>query len=219
MTGPLKRIPPYRVYRDFLPAGERAALLEWAIANEALFGAAGLGRAQKVDLTMRNSLNVRAKVAQPWRRVLRERFMAMLPEWTAAFGMAAFEVSVIEFDMIAYNDGAYYRRHSDLGPRNRHGGDPSLPGLPGDRLITAVYYFHNEPKGFEGGDLRLYPIARPGPRKAEAFADIPPEQNSLAVFPSWAPHEVLPVRCASGAFGDSRFAVNCWIRRARETPV
>ena len=214
MIGPLERIPPHRVYRDFLPEAERAALLDWAMANEALFGAAGMGRAQKVDLTQRNSLNIREKVAQPWRMSLRERFMAMLPEWCAAFGMAGFNVSVVEFDLIAYNDGAYYRRHSDLGPRNRHGGDPSLPGLPGDRIITAVYYFHGQPKGFEGGALRLYPISRPGAGQAQAFVDIPPEQNSLAVFPSWAPHEVLPVRCSSGAFADSRFAVNCWIRRA-----
>ena len=214
MIGPLERIPPHRVYRDFLPDAERAALLDWAMANEALFGAAGMGRAQKVDLTQRNSLNIREKVAQPWRMSLRERFMAMLPEWCAAFGMAGFDVSAVEFDLIAYNDGAYYRRHSDLGPRNRHGGDPSLPGLPGDRIITAVYYFHGQPKGFEGGALRLYPISRPGAGQAQAFVDIPPEQNSLAVFPSWAPHEVLPVRCSSGAFADSRFAVNCWIRRA-----
>ncbi|MEZ0242865.1 MAG: 2OG-Fe(II) oxygenase [Sphingomonas sp.] len=216
MSDPLTRIPQHRIYRDFLPEAERAALLDWSMANRSVFAAAGLGRAQTVNLDVRNSLNVRQKVEQPWRTPLRERFMALLPEWCAAFGMAPFDVSAIEFDLIAYNDGAYYRRHSDLGPANRHGGDASLPGLPGDRIITAVYYFHNEPKGFEGGALRLYPISRPAAGEPERFVDIAPDQNSLAVFPSWAPHEVLPVRCPSGAFADSRFAVNCWIRRARE---
>lgn len=216
MANPLERVPPHRVYRDFLPAAEREALLDWSMANQGAFAAAGLGRAQTVNLEVRNSLNVREKVEQPWRKPLRERLIAMLPEWRAAFGLAPFEVSTVELDLIAYNDGAYYRRHSDLGPANRHGGDPSLPGLPGDRIITAVYYFHHEPKGFGGGDLRLYPITPPGAGQAEAFVDIAPENNSLAVFPSWAPHEVLPVRCASGAFGDSRFAVNCWVRRKRE---
>jgi Rps23 Pro-64 3,4-dihydroxylase Tpa1-like proline 4-hydroxylase len=214
VDGPLTRIPPHLVYRGFLPEDERGALLDWAMTNEEAFAAAGLGRAQTVNLEVRNSLNVREKVDQPWRAFLRKRFMALLPEWTAAFGMTAFEASAVEFDLIAYNDGAYYRRHSDVGPRNRHGGDASLPGLPGDRVITAVYYFHNEPKGFDGGALRLYPISRPAPGEAERYFDIPPEQNSLAVFPSWAPHEVLPVRCPSGSFADSRFAVNCWIRRA-----
>jgi len=211
---PLERIPPHRVHRDFLPEAERAALLDWTMANQAAFAAAGLGRGV-VNPEIRNALNLHEKIGQPWRRPLRERLIAMLPEWCAAFGLAPFEVSEVEFDLIAYNDGAFYRRHTDLGPANRHRSDPALSGVHGDRIVTAVYYFHNEPKGFDGGALRLYPIARPAAGQAERFADIPPRQNSLVVFPSWAPHEVLPVSCASHDFRDSRFAVNCWIRRAR----
>ena len=82
-----------------------------------------------------------------------------------------------------------------------------------DRLLSAVYYFHAEPKAFSGGALRLYPF---GAKKDEdSFADVQPEQNTLLVFPSWAPHEVLPVSCPSGRFSDSRFAVNCWIHRRK----
>jgi Rps23 Pro-64 3,4-dihydroxylase Tpa1-like proline 4-hydroxylase len=213
MANPLERLPPYRIHRDFLPEEERAALLDWAMANAEVFAASKLGPRGRTDLTMRNSLNVQAKIEKPWHKPLRARLTAMLPEWHAAFGLAPFEVSKIELDLIAYNDGAFYRRHSDLVPQNRPGG---LPQPPGDRLITAVYYFHTEPKGFEGGALRLYPIARPAAGQAQAFVDIQPDQNSLAVFPSWAPHEVLPVRCASGSFEDSRFAVNCWVRRVRD---
>jgi Rps23 Pro-64 3,4-dihydroxylase Tpa1-like proline 4-hydroxylase len=43
-----------------------------------------------------------------------------------------------------------------------------------------------------------------------AFADIEPGQNRLVAFPSWAPHEVMPISCPSRRFIDSRFAVNCW---------
>jgi Rps23 Pro-64 3,4-dihydroxylase Tpa1-like proline 4-hydroxylase len=61
--------------------------------------------------------------------------------------------------------------------------------------------------------LRLHRIgSRAG---EEGGADIAPEPNSLVLFPSWAPHEVLLVRCPSGRFEDSRFAINCWIYRAR----
>jgi Rps23 Pro-64 3,4-dihydroxylase Tpa1-like proline 4-hydroxylase len=80
-------------------------------------------------------------------------------------------------------------------------------------MLSAVYYFHRMPKAFSGGCLRLHRIgARPG----DIGMDVTPIDNSLVVFPSWAPHEVLPVRCLSGAFGDSRFAVNCWVYRARQ---
>lgn len=212
MAGPLDRIPPYLIHREFLPDVERQAMFDWAIANEAAFSASKVGLVGNIDPAMRNSLNVHAKIDRPWHAPLRARLMAMLPQWRAAFGLAPFELAKIELDLIAYNDGAFYRRHSDMPARNR----VSDTEPPGDRLITAVYYFHGRPKGFDGGALRLYPLARPAAGEAERFVDIPPDQNSLAVFPSWAPHEVLPVRCPSGVFADSRFAVNCWVRRARE---
>jgi Rps23 Pro-64 3,4-dihydroxylase Tpa1-like proline 4-hydroxylase len=37
-------------------------------------------------------------------------------------------------------------------------------------------------------------------------------------FPSWAPHEVMPISCPSKRFTDSRFAINYWVYRAR-TPA
>jgi len=38
----------------------------------------------------------------------------------------------------------------------------------------------------------------------------------LVAFPSWLRHEVLPVHVPSGAWRDSRFAINCWLHRARQ---
>jgi SM-20-related protein len=75
-----------------------------------------------------------------------------------------------------------------------------------------VYYFFSEPKAFNGGALRLYAI---GGNSQQSFIDIEPERNSLLVFPSWAPHEVMPVHCPSGRFVDSRFAINCWLYRKK----
>ena len=87
-----------------------------------------------------------------------------------------------------------------------------------DRLLSAVYYFHREPKRFTGGQLRLHrstpdddpsdpePIRNPADQ-----IDIEPKRNSLLVFPSWASHEVLPVDCPSSRFEDHRFAVNIWL--------
>lgn len=212
MIPALGRLSPYRVDRDFLPDAERAALLDWALSNEASFSAAKLKRGQ-TNLAIRNALFVRGGVDWPWAEPLRARVMARLPVWFTAFGMAPFEVSFIELDLIAYNQGAFYRRHVDTVLQRGDGPDDAKRELPGDRIVTAVYYFHAEPKGFSGGALRLHPIRAAGPDAP--YADIEPDQNSIAVFPSWAPHEVLPVECPSGAFRDSRFAVNCWVRRVR----
>jgi len=77
------------------------------------------------------------------------------------------------------------------------------------RVISAVYYFHRLPKLFSGGALRIYPLA--GREKSSAFVEIEAINDTLVFFPSWFPHEVLPVACPTGQFEDSRFAINCWI--------
>ena len=109
---------------------------------------------------------------------------------------------------MVYRDGAFFCRHIDtrvhLDPKNH-----SNP-----RILSGVYYFHTEPRGFTGGALRLYPAV-----STERHRDIEPQANMLLVFPSWAPHEVLPVQCPSGTLEDSRLAINCWIRRAEHGDV
>ena len=172
-----------------------------------------LGHGRTLDLDVRNSLSWRGEGEPPWRAVLAERVRAMVPEWRAALGLSDFKLGDIELDMVVYNDGAFYGRHTDLATGTHRSTAQQVDGKAGkDRMITAVYYFHGEPKGFGGGALRLHPLAAPATEPR--FADIPPDQNSLAVFPAWVPHEVMPVRCPSGKFADSRFAINCWVRRA-----
>ena len=133
-----------------------------------------------------------------------EHVRALLPELIDQLRVTPFIAGEIELELVAHNDGAHFALHGDL-----YTGQGSARG---DRLLSAVYYFHRAPKAFSGGCLRLHRIgARPG----DTGVDIAPDQNSLVVFPSWAPHEVLTVHCPSGAFGDSRFAVNCWVYRER----
>lgn len=52
--------------------------------------------------------------------------------------------------------------------------------------------------------------------EATPYVDVPPESDTLVAFPSWLRHEVLPVHVPSGAWRDSRFAINCWLHRARQ---
>ncbi|MCW3846655.1 2OG-Fe(II) oxygenase [Sphingomonas sp. LB-2] len=192
---------PYLRIAGFLDAGEHAALLEWTLANEARFAPAQLAGGL-VEPKARIALALRD--LGPSAPILTERLRAAASEWSAALRTTPFETSEVELELAAHNDGAHFTLHADTYA--------SSQPARGDRMLSAVYYFHRQPRGFEGGSLRLH---RLGAAPGDPGLDIAPDDNSLVVFPSWGPHEVLRVSCPSRAFADSRFAVNGWIYRAR----
>jgi len=98
-------------------------------------------------------------------------------------------------------DGAFFKEHID-----------TLTGkLDNDkaRTISIVYYFFSEPKQFEGGELQINPVEfMEGDDEPVILAPI---NNSLIVFPSFSPHEVLPIKLRDPEFKSWRFTVNCWL--------
>jgi SM-20-related protein len=209
MTGAaaaLRQSAPHIIIHGFLGEVVASRIMDFATANECRFIPSGLGvPADKIiDPTMRRSRRMRLG---EMRGELKERFGAVLPEAVAALGMPVFDLASLELELVAHEDGAFFRRHIDTytGPRS----------LPRERMISAVYYVHNRPKAFTGGDLRLHSIV---PAEAGgSFFDIAVEHDMLLLFPSWLPHEVLPVSVPSGRFADARFAINCWYHRSRTT--
>jgi len=135
---------------------------------------------------------------------LRGRARETLSAMFQQFGAARFEPSKFELEMVAHGDEAFYGKHRDTNVLTG-------PKFNNRRIISAVYYFHRVPKAFSGGTLRIYSFV--GDQDTGAFIDVEPTNDTLVFFPSWFPHEVLPVVCPSGRFEDSRFAINCWIRR------
>ena len=119
-----------------------------------------------------------------------------LADVRAKLGIPLFERGPTQVSMVAYADGAFYRKHLDTTLKPRPG--------QATRQITFVYYFHREPKAFSSGALRLY-----DPLRRESL-DLEPRRDAFVAFPSWTAHEVLPVACR-GAFADGRFAVNVWV--------
>ena len=95
----------------------------------------------------------------------------------------------MEHHVAASNDGDYFRAHIDGGPDDT-------------REITFVYFLHNEPRRFSGGELII-----------QSSTVVQPQGDTLVLFPSCSVHEVLPVQAPSGAFADSRFTVTGWIHR------
>jgi SM-20-related protein len=136
-------------------------------------------------------------------RTINSKLGDILPTMFETLGSLRFVPSEFELEMVAHGDDAHFTRHIDTFNRNA--------GSRKNRIISAVYYFHALPKSFSVGALRLHSLAASG--EVGTYVDIEPDYDTLVFFPSWFPHEVLPVRCASGEFGDSRFAINCWVHR------
>jgi len=194
---------PYRVFNDFLDAAAVGNLLSLAVSEQSGFQPSKVG--PRSAPVMNPNVRVSAVLRNPGRLapIFSERLESLAAELVADMRLTPFIVGRIELELAAHGDGAFYMRHIDTatgGPATKH------------RVLSGVYYFHSQPKGFSGGALRLYAIG-----DNNAFVDIEPAHNSLLVFPSWAPHEVRPVSCPSGRFTDSRFAVNCWVWRKVES--
>jgi SM-20-related protein len=129
---------------------------------------------------------------------------AAAPQVMAELGIAPFTPAEIEVQVTAHNDGNYFKLHNDNGSPDT-----------ASRGLTYVYYFFNEPKAFSGGVLRLYDsVVAGGQYRCGPLAhEIEPKNNSIILFAPHCHHEVLRVDCPSGAFLDSRFTVNGWLRR------
>lgn len=190
---------PHVVHHDFLPDETVAALLDYAVLREPDFAPTKV-RSQRLNPKTRVSTLLRELGV--FRPFIESKILALVPTLIDELRVTPFQADSMEIELVAHGDGAFYKRHIDT--RTAPVGE-----LGRTRALSAVYYFFTDPKAFSGGALRLYGIGE----RAD-FVDIEPVRNSLLVFPSWAPHEVMPVHCSSRRFIDSRFAINCWIYRA-----
>jgi SM-20-related protein len=195
-------MPPHVILRDFLAEETVAGLLDYALAHADAFAPTGVGRSpeKRIEPHFRVSLGMRD--LGPFKPILTSKILALVPDLVARLGTTAVDAPELELQLVAHTDGAFYKRHIDTQTASE--GDHI-------RVLSGIYYFFAEPKAFAGGELRLYAIGSNG----ERYVDIEPARNSFLVFPSWAAHEVMPVSCPSKRFIDSRFAINCWMRRKR----
>ncbi|MGL5081904.1 MAG: 2OG-Fe(II) oxygenase [Microcoleaceae cyanobacterium] len=136
--------------------------------------------------------------------LMRDKLLQALPTVLEQIEYPPFTVSQVEMQLTAHNDGCFYKIHNDSG---------SAETLT--RTITYVYYFHQDPKKFSGGELRLYETEFKGGCAIAAgpFKTIEPRNNSVVLFDSRCKHEVMAVHCPSQKFEHGRFTLNGWFRR------
>ena len=203
---------PIAQREQFLPADELEGLRSYVLASAARFKPATVRRDGRERIDEEHRIAATLEDFGELESTIRARFAEALPDLMEETGLTGAPPTNLELQIAAHGDGAFYGAHVDNAVGQSRAADPSKP----DRTLSAVYYFHFEPKAFSGGQLRLFSLGgEPGAAGDLNFVDIEPIQNRLVVFHSWVQHEVLPVTCPSGEFRAYRFAINCWYRRFR----
>ena len=139
-------------------------------------------------------------------RLIVGKIRAAMPEVMTNLKLPPFPVGRIECQVTANTDGSYFRVHTDSGNSE----------IDATRQLTYVYYFNREPKGFTGGELRVYDdqLRNDKLARTDSFRVFEPRNNSIVFFRAAIMHEVTSVHVPSKDFRDSRFTVNGWIHRA-----
>lgn len=196
---------PCQIVDGFLPANLHNALLAYTLANECAFSPTAVWDETRevYDPELRLSWQCDGGLG-PLENDFTQAIEGAMPGFLASLGMRAFPIARFELELVAHREGSFFVEHVDtLTGKKRD-------FVAADRVLSMAYYFHALPRAFAGGDI-IFPAAGPfGAMQLEAC------DNRLVAFPSFMPHEVLPVACPPGnAFADARFAINCWAHRDR----
>ena len=190
---------PIAVIGDLLPDDEWKSLLRDVLASEARFRPSGTHDA-RADYRQSLVLNPPVDLVRP----VVDRVRRLMPQLLPVLRVSPIVVGAVEAQITASVDGSFFGVHTDAGR--------DVP----KRHLTYVYYFNRAPKGFTGGELRVYDdVVRNGKlARSESFQTIDPVHNRIVLFWAKTMHQVMPVRMPSRAFADARFTVNGWINAA-----
>ena len=185
---------------DFLPEPTWQSLLRRVLASEAQFQPSGT-HDRRTDYRRSLVLNPPADLVAP----VVDRVRSVMPRILPALRVPPITVGFVEAQVTASVDGSFFGVHTDA----------DYDKVP-KRYLTYVYYFNRQPKGFSGGELRVYDdLLRNGKlARAETFSTIEPRHNRIVFFWARTMHEVVRVDVPSREFADARFTVNGWVNAA-----
>lgn len=198
-------INPFVTVDPFLPAPLIEALTRFALARQDNFGPSGV-------LTGDSGLSVISVHARRSRVLydldgLRPELIARLEGAVSTLrrelGLAQFKLGAIDTQLTLTGDQEFFRRHTDSGHAQLR-----------DRLISYTCFIHREPKGFAGGELRIYSQKDRHLQRGSGYSQVVPKHNLAVFFPSDTPHEIAPVTCPSRRFSAGRLTLNGWVYRA-----
>jgi len=195
------RSSPHLVIDGFLGAEVAGRLLDQIIAAQPRFVPSEVRQASgsQIEPGIRSSLRLPGREGvdlSPFHQAIELREVELI----AAVGVKPFAVWHRECSIVAHGNGDFYGTHIDTRTRSETA-EKSI------RVVSCVYYLNNEPAGFTGGELVIHGLG------GMPDAAIKPRHDRLVIFPSFLPHEVTRIACLSQRFEDSRFNINCWLRR------
>jgi Rps23 Pro-64 3,4-dihydroxylase Tpa1-like proline 4-hydroxylase len=191
---------PVAMIEAFLPDPVWRSLLQRVLASEVQFQPSGT-HDHRADYRQSLVLNPPPDLVQPVVDGVRH----VMPQILPALRVAPITVGNVEAQVTASVDGSFFGVHTDAD-RDK---------VP-KRYLTYVYYFNRQPKGFSGGELRVYDDVLRNNKlaRAETFNVVEPRHNRIVFFWARTMHEVVRVHVPSRLFGDARFTVNGWVNSA-----
>jgi SM-20-related protein len=194
------------VLDEFLAPQELEQLMRFTVEHEADFRTSEVV-SPRSEGGMINYEHRRSRVLMDLaqhQELIQDRIKGVLPQVLQKLGMNEFSIADVETQITASNDGDFFRFHSDNGSERVSA-----------RHLTFVYFFHREPRQFEGGELRIHDAQLEGGTYVSegSYQTIVPRQNQIVFFPCELMHEITPVKCPSGLFADGRFTLNGWLRQ------
>ncbi|WP_404392354.1 2OG-Fe(II) oxygenase [Pseudoalteromonas phenolica] len=116
-----------------------------------------------------------------------------------ALNIPSFTIESIEIKLTNHIDGGFFQVHSD---------NSALFGEQTTRVISWIYYFHEQPKQFSGGELYAFDTNLDSREyNPNSFTKITPNHNRFVAFPSCYYHCVAPTNVPSKQFMHGRMAV------------
>jgi hypothetical protein len=197
------------VHDDFLPEPLRREMFDRVLgASERLEAATVSRRFAGRDVDQRVDAEVRRARTLPSPRdiaaIMEPRLHPVVQADAHRLGLPSPQIDHIELEVAVYGDGDHFHCHQDLfeAPASR-------------RVISYVFFFAPEPRGFAGGELLLYDSNPTGGGfVASKFTRIEPLCNRLVLFDPATYHEVTPILCASSAPRDLRYTATGWVHEA-----
>lgn len=185
----------FLIIDDFMPGSFVNGLLEYSLEHQGSFVPTQVKRKGDYHTSYDKRMSQACSIGLgPFEEAFSGAIDVHLAQFFRALGVQPFAIARTDIELVAHGEGGMFAPHLDTATEaNRHGDST-------DRVLSAVYYFHRMPKHFSGGELAIYPI-----RNDAAIEVLQPVANRLAVFPSFAPHEVRKILCPSKDFADSRF--------------
>ena len=194
-----RQLPPIFHKTDLMGTELHGDMLDFFLSHETEFSPARVGDNQ-LDTTNRVAV-FRWTDDFPHLTEVKAVLDGVFPDVCEALEIPIFSASY-DLQFQAHLDGGFHRPHPDHDVENV-------------RKLAFIYYFHTQPKGFDGGQLRIYAHAANGNAWYDPmrFHTIPPTDNSVIFFPVEYYHEVLQVTSHKNrtGFDGARLSFGGWI--------